>query len=296
MSEVDQTIVNDWQQKVLQKKNFVASHEKSKTSLMSPTAEAGTLNDSEQYVAQQSASLSLVFGIIEYSPTPRNNFYFKKSLPGSPPLVTLNAREMLTMVKCLPEAMKIAHEIESRNEAIFEKKLISEFPDLDIKDGDNEVNDSNDVAEEEDESDSGQTQNRIFSKMIQEKGQNFVSLDVSKYNGRSYIWLKTYYLSKPNTDKVELVGTRQQFLFSAFDDLEGIVKFFRHCMVLNKCAQKKLREVVAANHSRFFRCLEKETESDDSSSNLKRSSLTASNEEQETEAKKSRVRANLFGA
>lgn len=153
-------------------------------------ADAGSLVDSEQHVAHQSAALSLAFGKIEYSPTPRNSFYFKKSVAGAPTLITLNCSEMLNLLKVLPDAMNIAHMIESRNEASFEKKLMSEFPDLDIDDGSSSSKDTADDDDEEEESESSgsdQTQNRMFSKMIQEKGQNFVSLDVSKYKGRSYI-------------------------------------------------------------------------------------------------------------
>ena len=93
----------------------------------------------------------------------------------------------------------------------------------------------------------------IFSRMIRRHGQNFVSLDVCTYKGLPYIWLKTYFLSRRNPDRPEIVPTRQQFLFSVYDDLEDLFKFYKHCVLLNRSVLEKLKDMATTNLIKFAR-------------------------------------------
>lgn len=248
---------DDWQAVVLRNKNLTLPLEKNKSNQILTTAvENGPASETEQ---QMSSTLGLTFGKIEYSPCPRNCFYFRRGISNvnsQQMCIMLNANEMLSLIKLLPDAMDIAHEIETKNEEKFERKLRKEFPDLEMDDGSGKFEESQ--TEDESSQEMEPNQNRIYSKMIQRKGINFVSLDVSKYNGTSYISLKTYYLSKSKGDKVELLGSKTQFYFSAYDDLDGIVKFYKNCMMLNKSVQQRLKENATTNRIKYARPLEKD--------------------------------------
>jgi hypothetical protein len=245
---------------------------KDNTSVTNAAAAAAATELPDQPVtASQTAVLSLAFGRIEYSPSPKNNFYFHKGAPGgaATTLVTLNSREMLELIRQLPEAMMIAHDIEARNEARFERTLARQFPDLEWTGQDDAGLASGDALlsdEEGDEQGTGANSvsegstapaavsgGNIFSRMIRRHGQNFVSLDVCTYKGLPYIWLKTYFLSRRNPDRPEIVPTRQQFLFSVYDDLEDLFKFYKHCVLLNRSVLEKLKDMATTNLIKFAR-------------------------------------------
>lgn len=245
----------DWQAAVLKNKNLLNSFGKLKSNQAVALAENGPVAETEQQI---SANLPLTYGKIEYIPLPRNSFCFKKAYTGSQQWpIFLNCNEMLTMIRHLPEAMRIAHEIETKHEEAFEKRLKREFPDLDLDDG--EGRDVCGAFTDDGVCDEEPDQNRIYSKMIQERGVNFVSLDVSKYMGTCYIWLKTYFLSKKQgKEKAELLGTKQMFRISAYDDLDAIVKFYKDCILLNKTVQQRLKDKATSNCMKYFRSSESE--------------------------------------
>lgn len=157
---------------------------------------------------------SLENGFIKFVSLPKPVFEVYNLKMDRP--IFLYPREMRTLVKDLPELMRVA--------ALAQKEL-----------DETEGNETDGAVKDGEPQPEGRN---VFEKVLLKVNSSVVKMTVDVYKGKSYVWLKRFFVPKedteglyPNTKGLDLLACKGGTMLSENDDCADMNKFIQTCLL-----------------------------------------------------------------